>query len=122
MNDGVAEDGGFLDDWTLELCIQRASIKSLSAVPGVLEICDKDPEAISFSVIFNGEWENPSAPVVTTESGDILEVSIDSNPINPGEDLTVTVIDPTLLVKESQLTITFTDGDDMIQAIVPIEH
>ena len=122
VNDGVAEDGGFLDDWTLELCINRGSAKNFSAVPGVLEICDKDPEAVSFSLIFNGEWENPSAPVVTTEAGDLVEVIIDPNPINTGEDLTVTVVDPTLLVKESMLRISFTDGDDVIEATVPIEH
>ena len=123
VEDAISEDGGSLDDWNLELCLNKAvNSKTLSTSPTFLELCDKDPDPIDIILQLSGDWTSPSSAIITTGSGLSIGSSTSPDPIGSASEIVVSVDDPSLLKGQSQLTVSITDGEDVISKNIQILH
>ena len=123
VEDAISEDGGSVDDWTLELCLNKATNnKSLSSNPTFIEVCDKAPSAIDLILQLSGEWSNPSAAVVTTGSGMSIGSTTSPDPVGTASEVVVSIEDPSLLKGQNQLTVSVSDGEDVINKNIQIIH
>lgn len=123
VEDAISEDGGSLDQWTLELCLNKTTNnKNLTSDPTFVEICDKAPEAIDLVLQLSGIWTSPSAAIVTTGSGLSVGSSTSPDPIGSASEVVVSIDNPSVLVGQDELTVSITDGDEVISKNIQIVH
>lgn len=123
VEDAISEDGGSLDGWTLELCLNKTTNnKILTSDPTFVEVCDKNPEAIDLILQLSGDWTSPSAAIVTTGSGQSIGSSTSPDPIGSATEVVVRIDDPSSLVGQDQLTVSLADGEDRISRNIQIVH
>jgi len=123
VEDAISEDGGSLDGWSLELCLNKeTSSKSLISDSSFIEVCDKSTEPIDLILTLSGVWNNPSAAVVTTGSGMSIAASTSPDPVGTATEIVVSIADPSLLNDRDQLTVSIMDGEDIITRNIEIIH
>ena len=122
VEDGVSDDGGSLDAWTLELCLNQTESKRFESTPSFVEICDKELTPLELELALNGEWINPTLPMVSTGSGMAIAADINPNPIGSADQVVITIDDPSMLIGETAITISFMDGQEIITANIPVIH
>jgi len=122
LEDGVGEDGGSFDAWTLELCLNSGNRKRFDASPAFIELCDKDPGDISIDLSFIGDWSNPTNLLITTGSGVAIAASVTPDPIGTSGDASITLDNPSDLVGRSSISVSFEDGDDVVNKDIPVSH
>ena len=121
--DAISEDGGSLDDWTLELCLNKTTNnKGLTMSSSFVEICDKAPESIDLILQLSGVWTNPSTAVVTTGSGLSVGSTTSPDPIGSASEIIVRIDDPSVLIGQDQLTVSINDGEDVVSRNIQVVH
>ena len=122
VNDAIAEDGGQLLSWTLELCINKSSQRSIAVEPSFIEVCDKDLSSFSFELSLEGDWANPSNVTVATGSGQAVPITYDPNPIGEAREITITIDDPSVLLGRDQIDVEVFDGGSSLRQSISVVH
>ena len=122
VNDGVGQDGGALDEWSLELCFQASTQKSFVIAPSEINVCDKNPGEVEVILALNGIWNNVSTPVISTGSGQSIAASVSPDPIVNAKEIIITIENPIELVPLNEVSISFNDDEDMIVQTIPVIH
>ena len=122
VEDGASEDAGSLNDWSLELCFQSSSEKSYALLPSQIQLCDKNPEELDIVLALNGNWTNPTNPVISTSSGISIAATVSPDPIGTAKEVTISVNSPEDLVGVDEISLSFSDSADIVVESIPIEH
>ena len=120
--DNVGEDGGALNSWSLDLCLNKSENKRFVINPAFIEICDKNIGDIIFDVELEGGWKNPSMPVVTTGSGISIGASVSPNPIGETTTISVSLEDPSSLLGQSKIAISISDDNEIFNSELQVIH
>lgn len=118
--DGVAEDGGALDSWTLEICTNKSNRKFISIDPSFIEVCEKDESPLSFTLDLEGDWISPSDVVLSTGSGQVVPVVVSPDPINDAREISLVIENQSLLMGLDEIEVTITDQGNMLTETISI--
>jgi len=118
--DGVSEDGGALDDWTLEICTNKSNRKFISINPSFIEFCEKDASPLNFNIGLEGNWISPSGIAVSTGSGQDVPVVFSPDPINDARDINIVIDDPSALVGQDDIELAISDDGNVLSQTISI--
>ena len=99
VDDDARLDGGSLDTWTLELCLNLSQSRSASFTNNIITVCEKDPlDTFTTEVTIFGEYSGDVNLILLDSTGASVNALYSANPISGSGSLmfTLTVPNPTL--------------------------
>jgi len=120
IEDAVSQDGGSLDAWTLELCLNQTNEKRIVITPSILEVCDKNPEPISADITLEGPWVSPTSPQVMAGSG--MPIAANFDPLVDNVSGVLNIIETSQLLGINQVSLSYEDEGTRVDVLIPITH
>ncbi|MEL6388643.1 MAG: proprotein convertase P-domain-containing protein [Bacteroidota bacterium] len=124
VEDNARLDGGSLDGWSLDLCVNQSANRTAAFSPSVIEVCESSrPDSIVIEGFLAGEFVGDVSLDITDIEGNQIAAQFSENPLtNSGSYMfVVTLMEPEQLVAGLPLLFIFEDDMEVDTLQIPVE-